>query len=256
MMAARILLLIVFGLGTAACAAAQWERLGARQVSFAAERDVVEVGAREGRFTAIRIDVADGDIEMYNLRVIFGDGDAWSPPTRLDFRQGSRSRVIDLPGGARVIRRIEFAYRSRVRRGRATVEVFGRTAAGGGKAEAVAEVPLTPGPAPARAGWEHLGSRVVTFRAERDAVAAAGQGVFRQLMFEVDGGDLELFDIRVTFGNGESWSPATRLYFREDSRSRTLNLPGVARVVRRVDFLYRSVAGGGEGRAVIHVYGR
>jgi len=252
-MVPRIATLAALVLGVAACASAQWERLGTRRVSFAAERDVIEVGAVEGRFTAVRFDVADGDLEMYNVRVVFGDGDAWSPPTRMDFRQGTRSRVIDLPGGARVIRRIEFAYRSRVRRGRATVEVYGRTAAGGG---AIADVPLTEVAAPPRAGWDHLGSRIVSFRTERDAISAAGEGTFRQLRFEVDGGDLDLFDIRVTFGNGESWSPATRLHFREDSRSRVLDLPGAARVVRRVDFLYRSVAGGGEGRAVIHVYGR
>ncbi len=251
----KVVVLTALALGMAACASAQWERLGTRRVSFAAERDVIEVGAVDGRFTAVRIDVADGDLEMYNVRIVFGDGDAWSPPTRLDFRQGTRSRVIDLPGGARVIRRIEFAYRSRVRRGRATVEVYGRTA-GGGAGGAAADVPLTEVAAPARAGWEHVGSRVVSFRAERDVVTAVGQGTFRQLRFEVDGGDLDLFDLRVTFGSGESWSPTTRLHFREDSRSRVLDLPGAARVVRRVDFVYRSVAGGGEGRAVIHVYGR
>jgi hypothetical protein len=75
-----------------------WDLLGSRRVRFAAERDVIEVGGRDGRFTALRIDVHDG------------------------------SRVIGLPGSPRVIRRIDFSYRSlaRGRRRRATVRVEGR----------------------------------------------------------------------------------------------------------------------------------
>ena len=62
---------------------------------------------------------------MYNIRLVFGDGETFSPETRVQFREGSWSRTIDLPGGARVIRRIEFWYRSELKRGRATVRVYG-----------------------------------------------------------------------------------------------------------------------------------
>lgn len=129
---------IVGAASAASCATAQqWERLGSRRVQFTAERDVIEVGAVEGRFTALRIEVAGGDLEMFNIRVVFGDGSDFSPDTRLRFRQGSRSRVIDLPGGARVVRRVSFAYRSSLRRGRATVSLFGRRAGGGGDEDAL-----------------------------------------------------------------------------------------------------------------------
>jgi hypothetical protein len=111
----------------------EWELLGTRRVSFAADRDVVEVGAREGVFNALKIEVVDGDLEMFNVRVTFGDGSTWSPDTRLTFVQGSRSRTIDLPGAARVVRRVEFFYRSRLRRGRATIHIFGRIAGTGGR---------------------------------------------------------------------------------------------------------------------------
>jgi hypothetical protein len=117
---------LVLALFIAPPAAAQWELLGARRVSFAAERDVIVVGAREGLFNAVRIDVGGGDLEMFDIRLTFGDGSSWSPETRVSFREGSRSRTIDLPGAARLIRKIEFGYRSTLRRGRATVRAFGR----------------------------------------------------------------------------------------------------------------------------------
>lgn len=244
---------VLFGLilwsAAPVAAAAQWQLLGERRVSFAAERDVIEVGAREGLFTAVRLEVQDGNLEMFNVRIVFGDGSVFSPETRLTFLEGSRSRVIDLPGQARVVRRITFAYRSRLRRGRATVRAYGQEA----RASVTETAPLGP---PAVAGWTPIGSRSVNFRVDHDAVVAVGQGAFRQVRFTVDGGDLELFDVRITFGDGSSYSPATRLYFRANSLSRVIDLPGGARIVRRIDFFYRSVAGGREGRALVHVYGR
>ena len=243
-----------------------WEPLGTRRVSFAAEKDAIDVGLPAGTFDAIRIEVAGGNLEMYNIRLTFGNGDTWSPNTRVFFRQGSWSRLIDLPGPVRVIRRIEFWYRSRLRRGQATVRVFGRAATLG----AATPVPL-PGAVPSQPGsppsnptpnpgatpdWDHVGMRAVNFRVDHDVIVAAGDGAFRAVRVDVEGGDLEMFDVKFTFGNGETFSPATRIYFREGSRSRVIDLPGDARIIRRIDFFYRSAPFGAQGRAIVHVYGR
>jgi hypothetical protein len=86
------------------------------------------VGAREGGFTAIKLEVVGGNLEMYNIKVTFGNGQTLSPDTRIQFHQGSWSRTIDLPGPVRILRRVDFWYRSRLRpaRGAATVRLFGR----------------------------------------------------------------------------------------------------------------------------------
>jgi len=111
-------------------------------------------------------------------------------------------------------------------------------------------------PAAGQAVWEHLGMRRVNFRLDHDVILAASEGRFRSVRIVVAGGDLELFDVKITFGDGETFSPATRLYFKENSRSRTIDLPGAARIIRRIDFYYRSVPAGGQGKAIVHVYGR
>jgi hypothetical protein len=107
---------------------ADWELLGTRRVSFTGDHDAIIIGAREGGFTALKIDVEGGDLEMYNIKVTFGNRQSFSPETRLLFRQGSWSRTIDLPGPVRIVRRVDFWYRSRLRpvRGAATVRLFGR----------------------------------------------------------------------------------------------------------------------------------
>ena len=98
--------------------------------------------------------------------------------------------------------------------------------------------------------------RAVDFRVDHDVIVAAGDGAFRAIRIDVEGGDLEMFDVKLSFGNGETFSPATRLYFREGTRSRMIDLPGDARIIRRIDFFYRSAAFGAPGRAIVHVYGR
>jgi hypothetical protein len=228
----------------AAARADQWETLGSRRVDFRLDHDVIPVTAAEGVFTSLRFEVEAGDLEMFNVRVVFGDGSAFSPDTRLVFREGSRSRIIDLPGTARIIRRIEFSYRSTLRRGAATIVVLGRRPG-----------PAAPPPPPV-ADWVRLGSRAVSFRVERDVIPAAGDGRFRGLRIAVEGGDLEMFDIRVVFGDGSAFSPQTRLTFQEGSWSRDIDLPGDARIIRRVEFAYQSIRATRRGRAVVTVFGR
>jgi hypothetical protein len=241
---------------------AEWDLLGSRRVSFALDHDAIIVGAREGAFNAIKIEVAGGNLEMYNIRLTFGNGDTWSPNTRVQFQEGSGSRTIGLPG-ERVIRRIDFWYRSRLRRGNATVRVFGQLADAPPPAT-VAEARATLVPAalpPVGPEWEHVGARPVDFRVDHDAVLAGLRGRFRAVRLDVEGGALEMFNVKITFANGENFSPATRLVFSRGTMSRVIDLPGDARVIRRVDFFYRSLAGPLRAgltptKATVHVYAR
>lgn len=237
-----------------------WVLLGTRKVNYRAERDVI-TATHQGRFHAIKIEVDGGNLEMYNIRVTFGDGESFSPDTRINFREGSWSRTIDLPGAERVVRRVEFFYRSEGRRGRATVRVYGlgggaEAGVGRGRDEHEHDHDDKGRPGEPGEGWRRLGERLVSFRAERDVISGLGDGRFRKIMIVVKDADLEMFDVRVVFGNGESFSPATRLHFGSDSRSRVIDLPGDARTVRRVEFAYKSVAGGGDGRANVEVFGK
>ena len=59
----------------------------------AAATQTITVTAKEGRFDAIKLDIDDGDLEMWNVVVTFGDRSKFSPDTRWNFDQGSRSRV-------------------------------------------------------------------------------------------------------------------------------------------------------------------
>ena len=105
------------------------------------------------------------------------------------------------------------------------------------------------------AGWEKLGERMVRFTADHDVILAGHEGRFNRIMIVVRDGALEMYDIKVTFGNGQDWSPATRLLFGEDTRSRVIDVPGADRFIRRVDFFYRSLGAAG-GRATVELWGK
>ncbi|MFO0665128.1 MAG: hypothetical protein U0174_14335 [Polyangiaceae bacterium] len=103
-----------------------WDKLGERMVDGKGDRDTIPVGRADGKFTRIQIIVEMSSLAMDDLVVTFGDGTTFSPATRLVFDQNSKSRVIDLPGGARVIRKVDFKYGNLPGGGRAQVELWGK----------------------------------------------------------------------------------------------------------------------------------
>ena len=103
-----------------------WERLGVREVQGKVDHDVIEVGARDGRFKAIQIQVDGSALEMFQIKITFGDGQVFEPTSRLVFDKNTRSRVIDLPGDKRIIKRVDFKYGNLPGGGRAHVELWAR----------------------------------------------------------------------------------------------------------------------------------
>ncbi len=101
--------------------------LGERMVAFKADHDVIEVGRYEGTFHSLVIFVEKNDVELFNLVVVYGNGERERFDTRLVFNEGSRSRALQFAGGQRRIRDIEFTYRTMGTwmEGRAHVLVYG-----------------------------------------------------------------------------------------------------------------------------------
>jgi hypothetical protein len=93
-------------------AGGDWVRLGCKDVRFLVDKDTLKVGRQEGRFSALRLKVRKSAVEMFNLRVTFGNGTRLDVPVRELIPPGGGSRPIDLPGNSRGIDRIEMIYRS------------------------------------------------------------------------------------------------------------------------------------------------
>jgi len=104
-----------------------WELLGMRKVNYSLDRDEIIVTRAEGIFTALKVKVKKAPINMQKLVVTFGNGEVEELELRNNFAAGSESRVIDLPGNKRVIKKIVFWYDTKnIANRKGIVEVWGR----------------------------------------------------------------------------------------------------------------------------------
>ena len=105
--------------------AASWVVLGSRRVRRFGDHDVIAVGADRGRFTRLRLQVAENGIMINTMHVTFGDGTAKAFDLRNFIERGGRTRDLILPGGGRTVKEIDFYYARRPGGGLAVVTVLG-----------------------------------------------------------------------------------------------------------------------------------
>jgi hypothetical protein len=106
---------------------ATWKFIGDKTVSFGVDRDVVHTGNINDEFRQLKLKVTDGPLKIYDMKVHFDNGDVQDVQLRSLIRKGGESRVIDLDGGLRRLKKIEFWYETKgFARGRARVAVWGK----------------------------------------------------------------------------------------------------------------------------------
>jgi hypothetical protein len=211
-----------------------WVDLGCQTVSFRADRDVLRVGRRDGRFGAIRLHARGGDVEMLDLKVIYGNGQPDDISVRRVLRRGDRSHPLDLRGGERVIDRIEMVYRAVPNfRGREAVVCV----------EGLAHAEAPPPPPPSAGDWVELGCKqVALFGRDRDTLPVGRRdGRFKAIRVHVRGADVEMLDLKVIYANGDPDDIPVRHFIRQGGRTRPLDLRGRERSIDRVDMVYRTV---------------
>ena len=109
--------------------AARWRVLGSRTVSLGIDRDMIRVSPYAARFDKIKIRADLNDIELFDLAVVYGNGQRDDIRVRRIIRRRTETGNLDLRGDGRYIRRIEMIYRKNPRKGLfALVTVFGRFA--------------------------------------------------------------------------------------------------------------------------------
>lgn len=104
-----------------------WDLLGEQKVNFVRDRDAITV-YNTNRYTAIRFKVEKKDIILNDLKVVYENGDKLSPTIGDKIMADQFSRVIELGPEGKLIRSVEFKFRSTgsVLKGRANVLIFGK----------------------------------------------------------------------------------------------------------------------------------
>jgi hypothetical protein len=103
-----------------------WQLLGERSVGFLVDHDTIKVGRKEGKFKKLKLKVSGNDVEMRDLKVVYGSGKVDDLPVKDKIRAGGETRPIDLKGHSTSIREIQLSYASKPSfKGQAKIEVWG-----------------------------------------------------------------------------------------------------------------------------------
>lgn len=103
-----------------------WKRLGEKLVDHKVERDEINVGADEGVFNRIKLEVKNADVEFLNVKVVYANGADQDIEVRLKIKAGGETRPIDLDGHRRIIKKVVLLYKTeRDERHRALVVLYG-----------------------------------------------------------------------------------------------------------------------------------
>ncbi|MCX6564463.1 MAG: hypothetical protein NTU60_12820 [Candidatus Aminicenantes bacterium] len=106
---------------------AGWDFLGKRQVNLTVDHDTITIPPGARTLSRLLIVVRMNDLELYDIKVNFENGDEFDAKFRGRFLANRDTQIIDLPGGARRVRRVDFRYRSLLRTARrAEVELWGK----------------------------------------------------------------------------------------------------------------------------------
>ena len=104
----------------------QWTLIGEKRVSFLIDHDIIHATGNDN-YSKIKVKVKDGPVHIIDMDVHFENGDKMDVALKQRIPKGGESRVIDLPGGSRNVRKIEFWYETKgFRKGRGTVQVWGQ----------------------------------------------------------------------------------------------------------------------------------
>ncbi len=104
-----------------------WVKLGSVNAGHDADHDRITVAGPYDNFRKLKFKVKNAALNMHQVVVTYDDG----APERLDVKEnlaaGAETRVIDLHGGKRSIRTIEFWYETKGNKGdKAEVVAFGQ----------------------------------------------------------------------------------------------------------------------------------
>lgn len=98
-----------------------------KDVNFGPDYDVINFGNLNDDFRALKIHVKDAPLHIGMMKIHYDNGQVQNVELKNNFRQGDWSRVIDLDGGMRHLRKIEFWYSTNgILKGKSRVAVWGR----------------------------------------------------------------------------------------------------------------------------------
>ena len=106
--------------------AGSWRILGTMQATHNGDHDAMEITGKHDSFRKLKIKVRNSTVNIQRMVVRYEDGKPEEINLRSEIKEGGESRVIDLQGGKRRIKAIDFWYDTKgFLNGKAELTIFG-----------------------------------------------------------------------------------------------------------------------------------
>jgi hypothetical protein len=103
-----------------------WRFIGTTHASYTADHDTLVVQGPYDQFRRLKFKETDAPLQLQRVVVHFGNGAKQELSVREHIAQGGETRAIDLNGGERHVKRIDFWYDTKgLGKGKADVSIYG-----------------------------------------------------------------------------------------------------------------------------------
>jgi hypothetical protein len=104
-------------------------------------------------------------------------------------------------------------------------------------------------------GWHKIGETTVDFSKDRDEVMVVGADKFAAMIFKVDDAAIDLIEIEVFYESGDSQKVKIGYSIKAPGQSKEIDLNGGERSIKKISFLYKTVANAKDVKAHVEIWG-
>jgi len=103
-----------------------WHKIGETTVDFTKESDFISVIGAD-RFASLQFKVTEAPINLISVEVYFESGDSQKIEINMPIKVAGESKLIDLNGGERNLKKIKFVYKTlpNIKNQKSQVEIWG-----------------------------------------------------------------------------------------------------------------------------------
>ena len=105
-------------------------------------------------------------------------------------------------------------------------------------------------------GWDLLGEQKVNFVRDRDGIKVFSNTAYTAIRFKVENREVRINELNVVYQNGDKLNPAIDDVVAADQYSKIIELTPEGKIIRSVDFSYRTTGNVLRGRANVLVFGK
>ncbi len=101
---------LLFAAGATVSSAQSWTNLGTKEVTDRAEQDTFHIRSTKGQFRKLRFLVGRNPIRFTKMEITYSNGDKDEKQIAFLVPAGRYSRILDVEGRDRFIRKVDFWY--------------------------------------------------------------------------------------------------------------------------------------------------